>query len=59
MAAPQRPAAAGLAGGAVVRGGVSGSWTDLRAGSVPLHQPEGGLQRVRMKCRKTVDRDAA
>lgn len=46
MAAPQRPAAAGLAGGPVVRGGVSRSRTGLRAGSVPLRQPEGGLHRV-------------
>lgn len=46
VAAPQRPAAAGLAGGPVVRGGVSGSGAGLRAGSVPLRQPEGGLRRV-------------
>lgn len=46
LAAPQRPAAAALAGGPVVRGGVSGSGAGLRAGSVPLRQPEGGLRRV-------------
>lgn len=46
LAAAQRAAAAALAGGPVVRGGVPGRRAGVRAGAVPLRQPEGGLQCV-------------
>lgn len=49
VAAAQRAAPRGLAGGPVVRGGVPERGADLRASLVPLHQHQRGLQRVRSK----------
>lgn len=48
VAAAQRAAPGGLAGGPVVRGGVPERGAVLRARLVPLHQHQRGLQRVRV-----------
>lgn len=47
VAAAQRAAPRGLAGGPVVRGGVPERGADMRARLVPFHQHQRGLQRVR------------
>lgn len=49
LASAQLPAAAGLPGGPVLRGSVSLCWIRLRAGSLPLHQQQGGSARVSLQ----------
>ncbi len=46
LASSQRPQAAGISRGPVLCGGMPFSWFHLWAGSLPLHQQQGGPARV-------------
>lgn len=48
LASSQLPQAAGVSRGPVLRGRLPFSWFHLRAGSLPLHQQQGGSTRVRL-----------
>lgn len=48
LASSQLPQAAGISRRPVLCGGVPFSWLHLRAGSLPLHQQQGGSARVRL-----------